>query len=131
MLYIPGLSSLTSYLVHGKVGEDTEDYKFDKLLQEGPEALRFWINLLIWFIPALLCLGPRVGPLSSSVGGGDSLYAMLQGWHCLGHNGPLWKEVKTRASRCLWYPITPHSYLLNSNHNLPKPLSHANLSFLN
>ena len=40
-------------------------------------------------IPALLGVGPQFGPLSSSVGGGNLLYAMLQFGYCKGHNGVL------------------------------------------
>ena len=103
-LYIPGLSSPTSYLVHGKGGEDTEGYMVERYLQEGTKALRFLIYLPTRFNLLFLVWDPWFGYLSGSMGEGNSLYAMLQGRHCLGHNEPLLKEVKTRTSRCLWYP---------------------------
>ena len=69
-------------------------------------GLRFCLNILIWFLPALLgvdpigtfvwCDGVRLTPF----------YAMFQGWHCLGYPlGLVGNYVKPRTPGTLWYPL--------------------------
>ena len=51
-------------------------------MQEGTQE---WNGLYLPF----LVRDPQVGPLSDLVKGGNYLYAMLKGGHCMGHNSIL------------------------------------------